>query len=356
MRLVTRTSNSLGGSLIKKTFGRDGKGIFVVQDEASQDYELNSWMFVKLAELAKVKGVCLVRDQLQLKPAVFSATNNPPYNEFGQQVQLSLFNRLDQGGFSFVRVSQQHRAHPDLVALTNSYIYKGVMTHGRNTMTLKLKEAWVKSIKDFAGITDPQFNVNIFTIDVTDGECITDPSTKTRWNNAHADVGVALREKLHDDGVLHLHDMVVLVPYAAQKPMCTDKMMALPPAKHDLLDVFPEVHTVQSFEGREANVVIYDSTLSEVHSMGQLGCQQDPGLMNVAQTRVRRQFIMLCNNNITRGTLSEYWKDTVDKTGRGIRSNHRKPYLIVAVNHYASIGKMIPISGEKAATTYESMF
>ncbi|KAI4204236.1 MAG: hypothetical protein LQ346_001652 [Caloplaca aetnensis] len=45
--------------------------------------------------------------------------------------------------------------------------------------------------------------------------------------------------------------------------------------------------------------------------MGQLGTQQGEPLINVARTRARRQFIMLCNNKITKGKLSEVEKPSL---------------------------------------------
>ncbi|KAL8709398.1 MAG: hypothetical protein Q9225_007451 [Loekoesia sp. 1 TL-2023] len=121
-RLIITTTNGIGGQYIKTPFGKgNGEPIFIFMEEASQEPEPNTWMFMKLAELHNVMGFYLIGDQEQLKPAAYSATATPPINEFGPQITMSLFTRLiNNSGFPSVQLRKQYCAHPELMAYTTA--------------------------------------------------------------------------------------------------------------------------------------------------------------------------------------------------------------------------------------------
>ncbi|KAI4204237.1 MAG: hypothetical protein LQ346_001653 [Caloplaca aetnensis] len=223
--LLAGTNNALGSEQVRQ-FARDAKRLVVIQDEAGQGPEADAWLFFKLKEFAKIVGLYLMGDQQQLPPPVFSTTIRPARNEFDNQHATSLLTRLIKSGFPFVRLLHNYRAHPDLVAWTNSFVYNGAMVNARGTDRLVIDSAWKNSTKKFLGVQDPNFKANVFLIDVEDGVCLTEPITKTRWNVASAQVGVGFFKAIYLDGALSKLHAIVMVPYKAQQSIWIDLFMA----------------------------------------------------------------------------------------------------------------------------------
>ena len=322
-------------------------------EEASQEPEPNAWNILKLKNLPEVRGICLVGDQQQLRPPMFSATASPSINGFGQQGTQSLFNRMINSGFPSAQLKMQYRANPDLTELPNQFTNNGTMVNGPSTNRLLLASEWVTSTNNFLSRVSSQMaKVNILPIDVTDGICETDTVLKTRYNLAHVKVVAAYVKTLLDDGVFPKHTIMVVTPYQGQRSAVLDMYMHLSRDTDTKMLKVPEVNTASTMQGREADVIIYDSVLTNVHNFADFGIQQDEHLMNVAHTRARRQFIILCNNSITRGSLSSDWKDFKDPTGRGVKVSQPKPYLIRVVDHYARNGQMISMSSADIALNY----
>ncbi|KAI4168799.1 MAG: hypothetical protein LQ343_006122 [Gyalolechia ehrenbergii] len=336
--LIAATTNAFGGPFIKKSFGRDSKnGVVIFMEEASQELESNAWMFTKLRHLSKVRGVYLIGDQEQLKPAAYSATANPRINEFAPQLCESLFNRLINNGFPSVKLNMQYRAHPDLMELPNMRTYGGAMQSAPRTWTLVPETAWTNSIKEFLG-GNPPGRLNLFLINVTDSMCQRDPATTTRFNTPHVNVGIALLQKLLERDS-DLSRVFLITPYAGQKSAYLERLQKLSHEKQIPTSFLPEVLIASSIQGREADIDIYDSVLSTVGSMSELGIQEDEGLMNVVHTRARYQFIMICSNQITKGDLADKWKAKKDLTGRGVMVPNPLPYLIQMANNYTEKSK-----------------
>lgn len=346
-QLVFSTTNGVAGPFIKEKFGEKAQGIFVFVDEASQDPEPNTWTFLKLAQLEKVKGIYLVGDQEQLKPAVFSATASPRINEFAPQLTMSLFTRLITSGFPSCKLFTQFRAHPDLMHYPNMRTYNNTVTNGPGAKGLILDRQWQKSTREFLSV--PQRMLTVFVIDVTDSFCEKYPGTKTRYNPNHVNVGVAYIKKLYEDGCLEKHSMLIVTPYQGQRSRYTEQLARLSMDKGIPMSRLPTVHTARTMQGREADVIIYDSVLSSVESIAELGIQRDEGLMNVAHTRARRGFVGICSDQITRGTLSDKWPAKKDLEGRGSKVHNPKPYLIDMVNYYARQGKLFHLAGQNYA-------
>ena len=70
-------------------------------------------------------------------------------------------------------------------------------------------------------------------------------------------------------------------------------------------------------EGREGDFTLFDSVLTKVDGLGDLGIAQNPNLINVTHTRARRRMLILSHEAITSDALVENWKDKKDTTGYG---------------------------------------
>lgn len=113
VKVVACTHNLAGCDLIRKHFGRTTNGIMVVADGDGQASEPNAWIpLVSLNNSATVRGRIRGGDRFHLAPLVISAFDQPGYNEFAAQCQLSLSDRLLQSGFPVNILALQHRMHP----------------------------------------------------------------------------------------------------------------------------------------------------------------------------------------------------------------------------------------------------
>lgn len=99
------------------------------------------------------------------------------------------------------------------------------------------------------------------------------------------------------------------------------------------VDQPPTIYTASSMQGREADFINFDSLLSIVQGLADLGLAQDSKLMNVVHTRARRGLLTLFRQQITTGTLVEKWKSKKDKTGRGFMEvSHMYEFNLTSLN------------------------
>lgn len=89
----------------------------VLVDEAAKTSEPELW---PLPAWFNPEAYLLVGDQKQLRPVVMSSGFENP---LGDQLQLSLFNRLHLSGFMDTMLNLQHRMHPDIAALIQEVFY-----------------------------------------------------------------------------------------------------------------------------------------------------------------------------------------------------------------------------------------
>ncbi|KAI4204234.1 MAG: hypothetical protein LQ346_001650 [Caloplaca aetnensis] len=129
-KAVATTLSGLGGPTIKTEFGKNANAIWACIGESTMSSELDTWTVIRSANVDILGGVILAGVHQQLKPPVFSATADPRTNEFAPQLQLSPFDRLVSNGFPYVKLTANHRAHPDLTEFPNHH------THGKEMETL----------------------------------------------------------------------------------------------------------------------------------------------------------------------------------------------------------------------------
>ena len=129
---------------------------------------------------------------------------------------------------------------------------------------------------------------------------------------------MSLIEKLYKGGALSDHDIKIIVTYGWARRGWIDAMFRLSVANRIPMSELPQVITASSMPGRQASFIIFDPSLTQVDSLGDLGLAQDANLMNVVHTRGRRGQMTLFKREITTGAIAENWKTRKDKTGRGI--------------------------------------
>ena len=204
----------------------------ILIDEAAQCQESWTWGLLR----NEVRHIYLGGDPHQL-PAVVS--------EEGVELNhdRSLMTRLIELGYPTTLLNIQRRMHPDIVKFSNEQFYGG-----------KLKTNYKKNAK----IKSTAFEI----IDVKGQEERVGTSYQ---NKKEAEKIIEIVNKLN------IKDTIIISPYQAQCKLLrqlNDKL---------------KVHTVDSFQGREADCVI----LTTVRSGEKMGFWNDYRRLNVALTRAK---------------------------------------------------------------------
>ena len=231
----------------------------VFVDEAAHCMEAHVWGLMDEAAF-----VCLVGDCAQL-PAQVSRAGEPLRHA------RSMMERLVGNGYRATALTTQRRMDPEICAFPNRMFYDGAM------------------VTDFGGtrMDAPYRVVHV------DGRERRRGTSYHNTEEAREAARLARRELAHTD------DVVVLVPYAAQQ---ADVF------RHDPKTA---VHTIDSYQGREATVVI----LCVVRT-AQEGFWSDAARLNVALTRARARLLVLLNAEAWSGGSATHVGALVDDARR----------------------------------------
>ncbi|KAL8896364.1 MAG: hypothetical protein Q9192_003132, partial [Flavoplaca navasiana] len=346
-QLMICTANHLGSEVVRKNFAIDGSQVAIFHDEASQQSEVDTWMFLRMKCAAQVVLLYLIGDQLQLPPTAFSATASPRCNEFGPQSQVSLMKRAIDEGFPYVKLVQVHRSHPDLIAHPNKRTYKGEMVPADNTRNLVLEARFQDAVRGFFNLNAEDY-IRRFAVNISDSVCTINQKTRSRSNVGYATVVIALIRHLLNEGVLDLHEIAIVTPYSAQKSLYWYLLSDLAQQTNTPLSKLPKVLTSTTTQGRQWAVVFYDPVITAATTLGELGLQQGEELMNVVNTRAERQFIIFCSNTVTQGDLKQ--RKTKQPTGRGAKQPVPVPYLLEMINECAGSGAFYEVVSKNHET------
>lgn len=234
-RVVCSTVSSRAGPML------DGETFDVVMvDEAAQCME--AWVWGLLRE--STHTLVLAGDVRQLPATGVSETGVSLGHE------RSLMERLDRLQYSnTTTLTTQNRMAPELLALPNTLFYAGMLT---------------------TGPAAPSHGH--MSLVVTDGH---EESCGTSWiNRREAKVAATEARALLGE----VDNVVIITPYAAQCRLMLAEATGL------------EVHTVDSFQGREADGVVLCCVRD---GSGGLGFWSDDRRLTVALTRARRRLVVV---------------------------------------------------------------
>ena len=220
---------------------KDLKFHTIMMDEAAQCQE--SWSLGLLRN--EVKHIYLAGDPHQL-PAVVSDEGNKLFHS------RSLMARLMEMEYPSLLLDVQRRMHPDIVQFSNKTFYDS-----------KLKTDYTKS----------KINLKAFDIIDIDGQ-------EQRKGTSYQNETEALRiiELVKE---LDIKNTVIISPYQAQCRLLKS------------LDETLEVHTIDSFQGRESDAII----LTTVRNGEKVGFWNDYRRLNVGLTRARHVLRIVGNVN-----------------------------------------------------------
>ncbi|XP_075591167.1 uncharacterized protein LOC142598087 [Dermatophagoides farinae] len=243
----------------------------VIVDEASQCVEASNLIPLKLDP----KRVILVGDPKQLPATVFSVV------ALSLNYDRSLFQRLQELNFKIVLLQTQYRMHPRISAFPNNKFYKGQLKDAHDLVNS------LKPLIDYYKL--PLFAPLVF---------INISGVETKSTNSYINV---LEVQSHGSWMNHAG---VITPYAKQvlqlrKSISTT--FGFDASTTNNIDV----NTVDSFQGREKNYVIF----SAVRAQYSIGFLADKRRLNVALTRARLNLWVV--GNVKYLCKNPLWSDLI---------------------------------------------
>ena len=251
----------------------------VLIDEATQATEPAS-----LVPLVKgSRQIVLVGDHRQLPPTVISRRA-----ERGG-LDRSLFERLVEMGIAPLMLTTQYRMHPSISDFPNNRFYDG-----------KLEDGVDRSDREApAGMLWPDWDAPLAFLPV-EGEELLSPDGASKENSVEASWVVKILMGLIEEGGLEISSIGIITPYAGQVRAIRDM---IPESMQDV-----EVRTVDGYQGREKDVIIFSSVRSNPD--GNVGFLSDRRRLNVALTRSRRGLIVVGNPETLRH--DDNWRAWID--------------------------------------------
>ncbi len=259
---VIRDTPIIGSTLVKSQLGIMSDKSFntVIIDEASQ-------ASITLALLAMVKGKkwVVVGDDRQLLP-IFRTI------DIKESEDLGIFTRLlrKYGDRRNLWLEIHYRSNPEIIGFPAQYAYNGKIRPHESCKNKIL----VLGDKPKYDVLDPE---RPFVFVHVDGSSSREGESK--YNEDEAEVTAEIVRDLIRCGVSR-DKIGVITPYRAQRAKISEK----------LKDIDTEIGTVDQFQGREKDVIIFSVT-----STDSMDFASYPNRLNVAITRASRKLIVVGN-------------------------------------------------------------
>lgn len=238
-----------------------------------------------LVPMSRAKKTILVGDHKQLPPTIkYEVAAACEENEFELPYKESLFEQLiDQvHEHNKIMLTTQFRMHPDISAFISKAFYNGLYQAGKGTEEKIFPSTF--------------FNKPLCFIDTDHYE--------NKWN--HKIPGGGYENHLEASFVIKsLHQLIldyqeqgsndaekleigVITPYNKQKQLIMSKISQLKDVPQ-AIDI--EVETLDAFQGREKDIIIYSFTRS--NKAGDLGFTSELYRLNVGLSRARKLMILI---------------------------------------------------------------
>jgi len=267
-RLVT-AARIIGSTLIKSHLPPLNNERFdmVLIDECSQ-----ASLTLALLGMVKAKKWVLVGDHKQLLP-IFQTLDVEDKKVKKVQEKLSAFcYMLDKYKGRSIWLRWHYRSNSGIIGFSSRYIYEGKITPTDTCKEIKLN---IKSYPKDMEFLDP--NLPVVFLHVNGVESVR--ADGSRLNEIEARTATRIVKALKNLGVKG-ENIDVITPYRAQRDYI----------KELLKDDEVEVNTVDSFQGREKEVIVFTIT-----STRDMSFVEDENRLNVAFTRARRKLIVIGN-------------------------------------------------------------
>ena len=264
----------------------------VLVDEATQATEPAT-----LVPLTRgCKQLVLVGDHCQLPPTVLSTRAEE------EGLGVPLFSRMVACGVPPCMLDTQYRMHPAIATFPSDLFYGGKLLNGVSP----------PERRPLAGFPWPREEFPVAFLPINEGIEVDDGVSK--MNEAEAQAACNAVQCLLEGGC-SVSDVAVVTPYAAQVRLIkrmTRQLVSRPP--------YVEVSSVDGFQGREKEAVIFSAVRSNDH--GSVGFVSDWRRVNVSFTRARRALIVIGNDVCLRRGDVDTWSPWISwADSQGINMN-----------------------------------
>jgi len=261
-----------GSTIIRSQLGGLAQVQFdtVIIDEASQIP-----VTLGLLGMINAKKWVVVGDHHQLQPVLKTLSTSDGSPPDDASIFSFLRNRYDINQW----LEYHYRSHADIIGFSQEHIYDGNIT---------IDDSCPKGF-EWAPADDPDSKVEA----ICDGPPVTfvDVTGEQSWrkrfsgsvNTAEVDVIADLVTHLVDEQGVSESELGVITPYRGQRTLISDELT-------DYGSV--EVSTVDGFQGRERETIIFSVVNTEKYGLQFAG---NKNRFNVACTRPKDQFIMIGN-------------------------------------------------------------
>jgi predicted DNA helicase len=266
---LVKAAKIVGSTLIKSQLPPLASETFdmVLIDECSQ-----ASLTLALLGMIKAKKRVLVGDHKQLLP-IFRTLKDKKIQE-----TLSAFcYMLNKYKERVVWLRKHYRSNYEIIGFSSRYIYGGKIVPVEDCRKIKLN---IKNYPRDMEYLNP--DIPVVFLHVNSVESVREDGS--RFNDIEAKIAVRIVKVLKNLNVKS-EDIGVITPYRAQRDYI----------KEILGDDNVEVNTVDSFQGREKDVIIFTIT-----STRDMTFVKDENRLNVAFTRARRKLIVIGNANSIR--------------------------------------------------------
>eukprot|EP01091_Cochliopodium_minus_P015494 TRINITY_DN5540_c0_g1_i1.p1 TRINITY_DN5540_c0_g1~~TRINITY_DN5540_c0_g1_i1.p1 ORF type:complete len:869 (+),score=269.23 TRINITY_DN5540_c0_g1_i1:62-2668(+) len=267
VRVVCGTNASLGQAFL------EGHSFPIhILDEATQSTEPS-------ALISLVKGtqqLFLFGDHKQLSPTVTSSN---------KELEKSFFVKWVEKGIEPLMLSTQYRMHPSISEFPSQQFYDGKLVNG-------VLEDDRKTYDNFDWV-NPNVPVMFLNVNGLEEKSI----QQSKYNRAEVLILVEMFKKLKKEN-FNFDEIAILSPYASQIKLIKRTLKT-----HNLLDPNLSIQTIDGFQGREKEIIIFSTVRSNVKN--KVGFLSDQRRLNVALTRARRGLIVLGNQKTLQS--NEVW-------------------------------------------------
>lgn len=298
----------------------------ILIDEAAQSNEnITLIPIVKGSENCKL---VLVGDHKQLGPIDEFDTSKQDQNENKKNKRmnaannLSMFERLIEGGIQYITLNVQYRMYSEIAELPyDRLFYTNEKVDIISGAPKRLDDSAKTGEKDFVNMEEYWNNMsrgkNRFVfIDITGDnsseQLLQNPNWKVGpddqgkpiYNQKEIDVTLSLLNSLINEYKVNQKDIGIITAYAGQKNMLKDTIKNIDNVKN------VEVNTVDGYQGDQKDYIIFSTVRS--NNEGDIGFLNDDRRVNVALTRAKYGLFILGNRETLNKSKSVTWKDIVD--------------------------------------------
>ncbi|CAZ86274.1 unnamed protein product [Tuber melanosporum] len=261
----------------------------VIIDEGSQALEAQCWIPLLLTNKSGIQKLILAGDPMQLPPTIKSQTTGAipktpkTKTEIPDSLEITLFSRLlaIHGGGIKCLLTTQYRMHATIMHFPSQELYNGSLIAAPSVAERLLCTSLPYPVTKTEDTSIPLLFIDtqggLFPEDSSPPTPSTkSPASESKSNTLEARLVAAHTHALIAAGV-RPEDIGVLTPYSAQVSLITKLLRGTYPAV--------EVNTVDSFQGREKEAVVF--SLVRSNDKGEVGFLKDKRRVNVAVTRPR---------------------------------------------------------------------